>query len=237
MRRCLVFAGLLLAVLAASCAHRGSSPDPAEVTSAHDDAVLNHVESFYTLLLATRRPDLAGRYATPPQTADFDPLNEGDLAGHVNDLNLMLTDLGKVAPNPRADTLRARITRELAECAPDGALRREPMLWIDILEAAVTAPYSGGSKPGCDQTQRTEERLRKFPEALRGAAVMLRDAPKPDSAAFDARIARLEALLRRDLPARTDACKDGHRLAGFAEADTLAAASLQEFRRSLAPGE
>ena len=237
MRRCLALAVSLWCLPLASCAHRGSAPNPSEVTSSHDASVLNHVESFYTLLLATRRPDLAGRYAMPPQTAEFDPLNEGELAGHINDLNLMLTDLDKVGASPRSDTLRARITRELADCAPGGALRRDPLVWIDILEAAVTAPYSGGSKAGCDQTQRAEERLRKFPEALRGAAVLLRDAPLPDSAAFDARVARLEALLRRDLPARTEACKEGHRLAGFAEADTLAAASLQEFRRSLAPGE
>jgi len=43
--------------------------------------------------------------------------------------------------------------------------------------------------------------------------------------------------LRRDLPARTNACKEGRRLGEFAEADTLAAASLMEFRRSLVPGE
>src|SRR5262249_23761489 len=80
MRRCLALAVSLSLLLLASCAHRGSASSPAEVTSSHDAAVLNHVESFYTLLLATRRPDLAGRYAMPPQTAEFDPLNEGELA-------------------------------------------------------------------------------------------------------------------------------------------------------------
>jgi hypothetical protein len=72
---------------------------------------------------------------------------------------------------------------------------------------------------------------------LRGASVFLKNAPAPDSAAFEQRIARFEFFLRSDLPARTDACKDGRRLADFTEADTLAAASLMEFRRSFVPGE
>jgi len=53
---------------------------------------------------------------------------------------------------------------------------------------------------------------------------------------FQQRIARFEFFLRSDLPARTDACKDGRRLADFTEADTLAAASVLEFQRSLMPG-
>jgi len=67
--------------------------------------------------------------------------------------------------------------------------------------------------------------------------VLMRNAPAPDSAMFRQRVSRFEFFLRSDLPARTDACKDGRRLADFTEADTLAAASLLEFRRSLVPGE
>jgi hypothetical protein len=149
----------------------------------------------------------------------------------------MLADVDKAAPGAKADTLRARLSRELLQYGPTGAIRRDPFLWMDILQAAVMAPLAGSQTGGCDETHKIELRLRTFPEALRGASVLLRNAPAPDSATFEQRIARFEFFLRSDLPARTDACRDGRRLADFTEADTLAAASLLEFRRSLVPGE
>ena len=227
----------LLSVLAllGACAARNATPKPP--SAKQSEATLDHVESFYTQLLAVRRPDLAASYGVPPKNETFEPLSESDLPAHVEDLNLMLADLDKVAPSPRADTLRTRLSRELLQYGPEGAIRRDPMVWLDILQAAVMAPLGGKPLVGCDETHRIELRLRTFPEALRGASVLMRNAPLPDSAAFVQRIARFEFFLRSDLPARTDACKDGRRLADFTEADTLAAASLMEFRRSLAPGE
>jgi hypothetical protein len=232
---------LLLAVaLCGACASHSTktAQSPANVTKTKGgDATLQHVEAFYARLLAIRRPDLAASYGLPPRDEIFEPLSESDLSSHIEDLNLMLADVDRTPPGPRADTLHARLTRELLQYGPDGPIRRDPLLWMDILQAAVMAPLAGNAVGGCDETQKIEVRLRTFPEALRGASVLLRNAPLPDSAAFTQRIARFEFFLRSDLPARTDACKDGRRLAGFTEADTLAAASLMEFRRSLAPGE
>jgi hypothetical protein len=222
-----------LALLGACAARNASSPKPTR----QSEATLAHVESFYTQLLAIRRPDLAAAYGLPPKNETFEPLSESDLVTHVEDLNLMLADLDKVPPSPRADSLRMRLRRELAQYGPEGAIRRDPIVWMDILQAAVMAPLAGNPVVGCDDTHRIEQRLRTFPEALRGASVLMRNAPPPESAAFAQRIARFEFFLRSDLPARTDACKDGRRLAEFTEADTLAAASLMEFGRSLAPGE
>ena len=230
----LFFAAL---TLGGACAARNASSPKAPAPTKASEATLTHVESFYVRLLAIRRPDLAASYGLPPREETFEPLSESDLATHVQDLNLMLADLDRVPPNPRADTLRARLTRELLQYGPEGAIRRDPFLWMDILQAAVMAPLAGQPMGGCDETHKIEIRLRTFPEALRGAAVLMRNAPAPDSAAFEQRIARFEFFLRSDLPARTDACKDGRRLAEFTEADTLAAASLLEFRRSLAPGD
>ena len=228
----------LLSALAlfGACAARNSS-SPKAASAKQNEATLAHVETFYAQLLPVRRPDLAASYGVAPKNETFEPLSESDLTTHIEDLNLMLADLDKVPPSPRADTLRSRLTRELLQYGPEGGIRRDPMLWLDILQAAVTAPLAGNPVVGCGETQRIEQRLRTFPEALRGASVLLRSAPLPDSAAFVQRIARFEFFLRSDLPARTDACKDGRRLADFTEADTLAAASLMEFRRSLAPGE
>jgi hypothetical protein len=224
-----------LALLGACAARNASSAKPAPVKG--NDATVQHVEAFYARLLAIRRPDLAASYGVPAKDETFEPLSESDLATHVEDLNLMLADLDKAAPSPRADTLRARLLRELLQYGPQGALRSDPFLWCDILQAAVMAPLAGAPGGGCDEVHRMEVRLRMFPEALRGASVLLRNAPAPDSALFQQRIARFEFFLRSDLPARTDACKDGRRLADFTEADTLAAASVLEFRRSLVPGE
>lgn len=231
--RSLVFALLVVGV---ACGAKKASPPKTQSTKA-SEASLDHVEAFYVRLLAMRRPDLATAYGLPPREETFEALSESDLATHVQDLNLMLADLDKVAPSPRADTLKARLTRELAQYGPDGAIRRDPFLWMDILQAAVMAPLAGNPGGGCDETHKIEVRLRQFPEALRGASVLMRNAPAPDSALFRQRVARFEFFLRSDLTARTDACKDGRRLADFTEADTLAAASLLEFRRSLVPGE
>jgi hypothetical protein len=230
---------LILAALAlcGACAARNASSSKESPTTKASGATITHVETFYTRLLAIRRPDLAASYGLAHHDETFEPLSESDLTTHIEDLNLMLADLDKVPASPRADTLRARLTRELLQYGPEGAIRRDPFLWMDILQAAVMAPLAGAPTGGCDETSRIEQRLRTFPEALRGASVLMRNAPAPDSAAFEQRIARFEFFLRSDLPARTDACKDGRRLAGFTEADTLAAASLLEFRRSLAPGE
>ena len=227
---------LLALALGTGCAaHQATHSSSAGALARENEASLSYIESFYENLLSTRRPDLAARYGLKPRTSEFEPLTEGDLPAHVRDLRLMLSDVSVLPPSERADTLRARLTRELTDCGPEGALRRDPLLWLDIVEAAVAAPYAVGPASGCDRTHRAEQRLRAIPEALRGAVVLLRDAPPPDSAAFEARLARLEQLLRQDLPSRTDACKEAQRLAEFAEADTLAAASLMEFRRSLAP--
>jgi len=229
----LVFAAL---VVFAACAAK-SPAKPKTLSAKASDATLDHVEAFYLRLLAIRRPDLAFAYNLPPREETFEPLSESSLASHVQDLNLMLTDLANVAPSPRADTLKARLSRELLQYGPDGAIRHDPFLWMDILQSAVMAPLAGNQVGGCDETHKIEVRLRTFPEALRGASVLMRNAPAPDSATFQQRVSRFEFFLRSDLPARTDACKDGRRLADFTEADTLAAASLLEFRRSLVPGE
>ena len=231
--RSLVFAVLVVCI--ACGARKASSPKPQSAKAS--ESTLDHVESFYTRLLAIRRPDLAAAYGLPAREETFEALSESDLATHVQDLNLMLADLDRVAPSPRADTLKARLARELLQYGPNGAIRRDPFLWMDILQAAVMAPLAGNPVGGCDEMHKIEIRLRTFPEALRGASVLMRNAPAPDSALFQQRVARFEFFLRSDLPARTDACKDGRRLAEFTEADTLAAASLLEFRRSLVPGE
>lgn len=234
-RSALSLAFAVLVVCFACAAKKTSTPKTQSPKAS--EATLDHVEAFYVRLLAIRRPDLALAYGLPSREETFEALSESDLASHVQDLSLMLSDLDKVAPSPRADTLRARLSRELAQYGADGAIHRDPFLWMDILQAAVMAPLAGNPVGGCDETHKIEIRLRTFPEALRGAAVLMRNAPAPDSAMFRQRVARFEFFLRSDLTARTDACKDGRRLADFTEADTLAAASLLEFRRSLVPGE
>ncbi|HXS81524.1 MAG TPA: hypothetical protein VN896_02305, partial [Methylomirabilota bacterium] len=80
-----------LALLGACAARNASSPKPTR----QSEATLAHVESFYTQLLAIRRPDLAAAYGLPPKNETFEPLSESDLVTHVEDLNLMLADLDK----------------------------------------------------------------------------------------------------------------------------------------------
>jgi hypothetical protein len=79
--------------------------------------------------------------------------------------------------------------------------------------------------------------LRTLPEALRGAIVLMRTAMPPDAAALEARLTRLETLLRTDLPARTEPCKESRHRGEFVEADSLAAASLAQYRHWLTAGD
>ena len=210
----------------------------------HRDTSLPGLQTRFESLLAIHRPDLAQRYALPARSAPFVPLNEATIDEHEAELRFLLAAADSIergggarsGASARADTLRARIARELEETAPGGALRRDALLWLDIVAAAASAPFESGPTVGCDRTHRAALHLRAVPEALRGAAVLMRGANPPDPQVFESRLASLEGLLRRDLPARTDACKEGRRLAEFAEADTLAAASLNVFRRSLALG-
>ena len=236
----------LLALLAgfAGAASKDGRAGAATAVQGRDDAV-RRLETRYATLLFEHRPDLAARYALPGRAVRFAPLDEATINAHLRGLRALLASadsIGRtVAQRPeasaRVDTLRARIRSELDESAPGGALRRDALLWLDIVAAAVTAPFSLGPAAGCDRTHRATLQLLAVPEALRGAAVLMRGASPPDPATFEARLASIEALLRHDLPSRTDVCKEGRRLAEFAEADTLAAASLAEFRRTLAPGD
>jgi len=217
----------------------GPGPGPGRLPrEPRRDTSLPDLVSRYEALLAIHRPDLAQRYALPARSVPFVPLNEATIDKHAAELRFLLAAVDSIGhgDGARADTLRARIARELDETAAGGALRRDALLWLDIVAAAASTPFESGPALGCDRTHRAALHLSAVPEALRGAAVLMHGANPPDPQVFESRLASLEGLLRRDLPARTDACKEGRRLAEFAEADTLAAASLNVFRRSLALG-
>lgn len=226
----LVAAAVLAPVLAPLPAHGAPKRPP-------DELVLAGLEDRYARLLAEHRPDLAERYGATPVNVRFTPLDEPTIAAHVRTLGQLLTESESLPAGSRADSLRVRLRRELAETVPGGALRRDALLWLDIVEAAARAPFVVGVASGCDRTHRAALQLRALPEALRAATVLMRGAKAPDSAAFEARLAQVERVLRNDLPPRTEPCKESRRRGEFAEADSLAAASLAQFRRWLSPGE
>jgi hypothetical protein len=226
---------LVLAIawtLPACAAHRAGSPPPAPV-----DPLLSQLETHYAQRLAQHRPDLAARYGTPPYNTPFVPLDETNAEAHLGELRHMLADAETLPAGARADTLRARLRREIADTGPGGALREDPLLWLDVIEAAARAPFAVGSPNGCERTHRATLQLRTLPEALRGAIVLMRTAPHPDAAALEDRLARVERLLRTDLPARTEPCKESGYRAEFVEADSLAAASLAQYRHWLTAGD
>jgi hypothetical protein len=234
-----VVALIALVLLAGVSAPAAAKPAPA-VTSApartgKADAT-GRLESRHAQLLWRHRPDLAERYAAAPWSVRFAGLDEATLADHVRDLRQLLAAADSLPASERTDTLRVRLRRELADCAPDGALRRDALLWLDIVAAAARAPFASGPAGGCDRTRRSALQLRALPEALRSATVLMRGSIAPDPAAFEQRLGAVERLLRDDLPARTDACKESRRRAEFVEADSLAAASLADFRSWLVSG-
>ncbi len=223
-RLCIGFAALLCL---ATLPSRAAAPAATE---------LERIESRHAQLLVRHRPDLAARWnvrVRHPQ--GFAALSEATADAHVRTLRALLERAGALPAGARADTLRARLAHEIAETAPGGALRRDALLWLDMVAAAARAPFAEGPAGGCSRTHRATRQLRAVPEALRGAAVLLRGTPPPDGSSFEDRLASVETLLRRELPSRTELCKEPRRLAEFVEADTLAAAALGHFRRMLLP--
>lgn len=192
---------------------------------------LANLESTYAQLLARHRPDLAADWGVDAPAGEvFVGLTESSIAAHLLQLRELQGQARSLPSSARAESLAVRIEREIAQTEPGGALRRDQLLWLDIVSAAARAPLAGRAGPGCARTWRITRQLHSVPEALRGAAVLLREAPPADGHAFEARVNRVEWLFRQDLPSRTEACREPRRLAEFARADTLAARALAVFR-------
>jgi len=225
----------LLVLALALPAHAAKHAAADKPTSA--SKLLTSLETYYAQLLARSRPDLTERYGATQYDVLFMPIDETNAAWHIEELRQMLAEADTLGPGARVDSLRARLRREIAETGPGGALRRDPFLWLDIIDAAARAPFAIGGANGCDRTQRATRQLRTLPEALRGAIVLMRTAQPPDAAALETRLNRVETLFRVDLPARTEPCKDSRRRAEFVEADSLAAASLAHYRHWLTAGD
>jgi len=220
-------AGLLLLASPLGAASRKRAVDGASSVDA--------IERRYATLLLDHRPDLAARYGAhggdPKQYRRFVALDETSIDAHVTSLHRLRAQAAALPATPRADTLLARLDREIAESSPGGGLRTDPALWLDIVEAAVRAQVADSTRGPCERSRRATLALVRVPEALRGATVLMRGAPPPDETVLEARLTRVEQFFRRDVPARTEACKEGHRRAELVEADSLAAASLAQFRR------
>jgi hypothetical protein len=201
-------------------------PDPALALAAE-----------HAQLIRRHRPDLAERWAAPiPDEVLFEPLDVTNAATHERALRSLASRAGGLPATPAADSLRNRLELELAQTAPGGALHTDALLWLGIVEAAARLPFAYDSTAGCREVDRSVRQLERIPEALRGAAVMMRGAPPPEPEPFEAGLTRTERVFRHELPRRTKACKEGRLLAEFVEADSLAAASLAGFRRLLLPG-
>lgn len=224
-------AALPLAVLLALAA----PVRPALALSPKSEGALAKLEQKHAQLLARFRPDLAADWgvATPAGEA-FLGLNESNVDDHLSQLRLLQAQAKALPASARTESLSVRLAREIAQTERGGSLWRDQILWLDIVSAAAQAPLASGSASGCARTARVTRQLRAVPEALRGAAVMLREAPAPEAQAFESTVSRVEWLFRQDLPARTEACKEPRRLAEFTWVDTLAARALAVYRGRVA---
>lgn len=222
MTRGVLLAATLLALAAPAAAREPATP-PALAR-----ALERHAESA-----SRHRPDLAIAWGVMRDRVLFEPLDEATLPRYASALQAQLAACDALPASAGRDTLRARLTRELADAGPQGALRRDPLVWLEVLAGAARAPWADARRRGCAPVARVEKQLARFPDAVRAAALLLRDAPAADPVRLEGGIAQLDSLLRVELPSRTEACKESGRLAGFVVADSLAAASLAEFRRLL----
>ena len=216
-----------LALCLAGCATfgrgGGPAPDPASGLAAE-----------YARLLRSHRPDLAERWLAPSrESVGFEPISGASVAAHERTLRGLLERANALPASTPADSLRARLAHELSETVPGGALHHDPMLWLELVAAAARAPWAGDSSGGCREADQAARRLERVPDALRGAAVLMRAAPRPDRAEFEDAVSHTEWVFRHDLPARTGTCRDSRAMAAFVVADSLAAGALADFRRSL----
>lgn len=219
--------GLVLFAASLVSAGVARAEHPARASAERRTAALG---DRYATLLTRHRPDLAERYGVTVPRVPFVALDAAKLPLHEQTLRALLAEAQALPASPGADSLRARIVAELAQSDDDGALRRDALLWLDIVAAAARAPYLSGRASACSRVAHAQRQLRRIPEALRSAAV-LTAGHEPDAVAFETRVATVEAFLRQDLPARTEPCKESRRRGEFVEADSLAAASLASFRR------
>ena len=219
--------GLVLFAASLVSAGVARAEHPARASAERRTAALG---DRYATLLTRHRPDLAERYGVTVPRVPFVALDAAKLPLHEQTLRALLAEAQALPASPGADSLRARIVAELAQSDDDGALRRDALLWLDIVAAAARAPYLSGRASACSRVAHAQRQLRRIPEALRSAAV-LTAGHEPDAVAFETRVATVEAFLRHDLPARTEPCKESRRRGEFVEADSLAAASLASFRR------
>lgn len=220
--------GLLLSSMLALAAPAMAAPP------APERALVQLVER-HSVLLTRHRPDLAERWGLLVPRVPFVALDAASLPAHERTLRAMLAKAEALPAGPAADSLRARLTSELADCAPGGALRTDALLWLDLVAAAARAPLVAGKLSACTRSHHAAQQLVRLPEALRGAAVLTSGHP-PDPVAFENRVATVERFFRQELPERTGACMETRRRAEFVEADSLAAASLAKFRRWVLPG-
>jgi len=166
------------------------------------------LENRYALLLARHRPDLAERYGATPVSVTFEPIDEATAEAHVDELRQLLTEADTLSGGARADSLRDRLRREIAETGPGGALHRDALLWLDVVDAAARAPFALGAPTAATHPARgnaTSHPARGI--ARRHGAHAGR--PTPDPAAFEARLAGLNSF-------SAPTCRPGPNLAGKA---------------------
>jgi hypothetical protein len=223
---------LVSALALAACFALAALAPPAHAFGQKPKPDPSKLDAKYAQLLARYRPDLAIDWGVEtPADEPFLGLDEASVDAHLRQLRELHAQAKALPPSASAESLAVRLEREIAQTEPGGLLHRDHLLWLDIVSAAARAPVVAGSMSGCVRAVRITRQLRAVPEALRGAAVLLRAAPPPDGLAFETRINRVEWLFRQDLPSRTEACRESRRLAEFTQADTLAARALAVFRR------
>lgn len=205
---------------------------------AHAESLAEAGDAWRVWTLAYR-PDLAVREGAR-WPSRVQPLDEAALVrarAALDDVRAAVAraprDHGSPAERALLDSLEARVARETALFARD-AWHQDPALYAAItLEAALEAATRGAKVPACERSRRAIAPLRAVPEALRAAQVNLRGARDFDVATVLARWDEAVRRARTELPATFLACKEGRRLADAVEADTLALAAAERFRRFL----
>lgn len=111
--------------------------------------------------------------------------------------------------------------------------RRDPAHLLPVIESGIRALVEGDALAACDRVQAMAARLRRVPEMVRAARVVLRDPPRSAVEAAIAATGETLDFLRLTLPAITRDCRESGAQADLAEADTLAIRALEEYRLAL----
>lgn len=187
-----------------------------------------------------RRPHLATGLGVHLHDGRLLPVTESTVADDLRWLEGLAARLEAVPaqslkPERRAERERlagwiAHQRMVLAEIEPHA---HDPGHVLPVVEGSIRSLLESEAIAPCDRVRAVTARLRRVPEVVRSARVLLREPSRPTVTAAIAGIGETLDFLRVTVPALTRDCRESGVQADLAEADSAAVRALEDYRVAL----